>query len=386
MSTKYPEIFGELSREFGVNDVKTRTFDKIRYITARTAANRLDEVLGPENWEGEPLPYNEHSVKYRLTIILPDGKRVTKYALGARSSMTMKGGKGDAGDDDKGGDSDGLKRAAALFGVGRYLYKDGSVDYGREHDGTTGPEDLSHATKAQKLVAWAERQGHTQRLQALARANDGVDACEVSDERADALYAILKAATANTRDAVPAQSAPARGSAPVPPPGKTSNGNPIMFGWPRSGSALFAWCKNLEQSFRVNLVKEIDVQFCTAPLSYPRLWKEWTNDQVEQAALAVARKVAKLPGYDGQFDGKIPDLQGIKDRLWTATAALLSQLGEKDPTSENILASITSHSERFSDQFGGEVLNNLDLADNEPFLATVLKSVEADLEESSMPF
>ncbi len=83
--------------------------------------NRLDEVLGPDNWWDDYTPL-ERSVICRLTIQLPDGRTVTKADAGGFAGMS------DAGDDDKSGFSDAFKRAAVKFGVGRYLYGDGVAD------------------------------------------------------------------------------------------------------------------------------------------------------------------------------------------------------------------------------------------------------------------
>ena len=121
MCTKYPEIWNALSASFHPDNVKQKTgYD---YVTARTVMNRLDEVLGPENWWDDYTPI-EHGTICRLTIRLPDGQVLTKVDSGA-DSTTLK----DAGDADKGGFSDAFKRAAVKFGVFRYGYKDGVVTH-----------------------------------------------------------------------------------------------------------------------------------------------------------------------------------------------------------------------------------------------------------------
>ncbi len=84
--------------------------------------NRLDAVLGPENWWDEYAP-GENSVLCRLTVRLPDGSILTKADAGGYAGMP------DSGDDDKSGFSDAFKRAAVKFGVGRYLYRDGVPDF-----------------------------------------------------------------------------------------------------------------------------------------------------------------------------------------------------------------------------------------------------------------
>lgn len=150
MGTKYPVLFKDLSSPFSRDEVKERRESgrKYDYITARTAMNRLDEVLGPENWFDEYFPQGENSVLCKLTIRLPDGSLLTKQDAGGMAGMK------DPGDDDKSGYSDAFKRACVKFGVGRYLYKDGVPDYSdtdvngeiRENEEESGSEPQPVAT------------------------------------------------------------------------------------------------------------------------------------------------------------------------------------------------------------------------------------------------
>ena len=48
--------------------------------------NRLDSVLGPENWWDEYIPL-ENSVVCKLSIRLPDGSIVTKADAGGYAGM-----------------------------------------------------------------------------------------------------------------------------------------------------------------------------------------------------------------------------------------------------------------------------------------------------------
>jgi hypothetical protein len=125
-STAYPDLFAALAAPFtGQNEVKTRkqAGRDLSYVTARTVMNRLDAVLGPENWWNRYAAGGDHSVVCALTIRLPDGSTVTKCDAGGCAGMS------DAGDDDKSGYSDAFKRAAVMFGVARYLYRDGVPSY-----------------------------------------------------------------------------------------------------------------------------------------------------------------------------------------------------------------------------------------------------------------
>ncbi len=126
--TKFPDLFAALAAPFESHEVKIRAASggrQLHYITARTAMNRLDDVLGPENWWDEYVP-SANSVLCRLTLRLPDGTTVTKCDAGGYAGMA------DQGDDDKSGFSDAFKRAAAKFGVARYLYRDGVPHFVRE--------------------------------------------------------------------------------------------------------------------------------------------------------------------------------------------------------------------------------------------------------------
>jgi len=118
--TRFPDLFAALAAPFDAREIKTRPQGKQRlsYVTARTVMNRLDEVVGPENW-WDDYEQNEESVVCRLTLRLPDGTTVTKCDAGGHAGMA------DTGDDEKSAYSDAFKRAAVKFGVGRHLYGDG---------------------------------------------------------------------------------------------------------------------------------------------------------------------------------------------------------------------------------------------------------------------
>ncbi len=127
--TQFPDLFAALAAPFEAEEVRVRSQNgrQLHYITARTAMNRLDDVLGPENWWDEYVPA-ENSVMCRLSIRLADGQVVTKADAGGYAGMS------DSGDDDKSGFSDSFKRAAAKFGVGRYLYRDGVPSFVRDRE------------------------------------------------------------------------------------------------------------------------------------------------------------------------------------------------------------------------------------------------------------
>lgn len=143
--TQFPELFAALAAPFHDDEVKTlkKGAFTIHYVTARTVMNRLDTVVGPENWWDTYTPTGQDSVLCALTIRLPDGRELTKMDAGGCAGMS------DAGDDDKSAYSDALKRAAVKFGCSRYLYRDGTPNYGRPEPARTAekgpgsPQDRS---------------------------------------------------------------------------------------------------------------------------------------------------------------------------------------------------------------------------------------------------
>lgn len=126
MNRDFEHIFISLALPFEPWELRVRQQGgrDLTYVTSRTVMNRLDEILGPENWWDTYVP-GSNSVMCKLTVRLPDGSTVTKEDAGGYAGMS------DQGDDDKSGFSDALKRAAAKFGVGRYLYGDGVPPFAR---------------------------------------------------------------------------------------------------------------------------------------------------------------------------------------------------------------------------------------------------------------
>jgi hypothetical protein len=230
--TKHPDLFAALAAPFEPHELKIRsqTGRQLSYITARTAMNRLDNVLGPENWWDEFVP-SENSVLCRLTIRLPDGSTLTKCDAGGYAGMA------DSGDDDKSGYSDSFKRAAVKFGVARYLYRDGVPTFVQERSG---------ASEAPAAQAPAPAETTPSQAQAPAAANG------------------------------PGQRTTGGG-----------NGNP-----PRTGKALFAWTKEQEQRHQVGLLKYLNGW--AKLQDFPSRMVEWDGDQVSQAYAEACRKLQSL--------------------------------------------------------------------------------------------
>ncbi|WP_152054099.1 Rad52/Rad22 family DNA repair protein [Tautonia marina] len=243
--TQYPDLFAALAAPFASHEVKVRpqAGRQLHYITARTAMNRLDSVLGPENWWDSYQP-SEHSVLCTLTIRLPDGSTLSKSDAGGYAGMS------DQGDDDKSGYSDAFKRAAVKFGVARYLYRDGVPEFVRERVAASAP-----------AVAVAAAEG--------------------------------SAPAPSTRE----------GSAPEPRSerdrersSRSEHGasGGIVGTPPRSGRALFAWVKDQEQRHEVGLLPYLNKWGKLQ--DYPGRMIDWDAEQVANAYQEAIRKIqASVP-------------------------------------------------------------------------------------------
>jgi hypothetical protein len=102
--------------KFKPQSVKGNRALALAYIDCRVIQDRLDDVLGVENWMDEYEILAEGSVMCRLKLKL-NGEWVTKTDVGSPSEQP------DQGDRLKAAFSDALKRAAVKFGIGRYLYR-----------------------------------------------------------------------------------------------------------------------------------------------------------------------------------------------------------------------------------------------------------------------
>jgi hypothetical protein len=96
--------------------VKNNKALAIAYVDVRVIEDRLDDVVGVENWQDNYEILPDGSVTCRLTIQL-GGTWITKMDVGSPSEQP------DGGDRLKAAFSDALKRTAIKFGIGRYLYR-----------------------------------------------------------------------------------------------------------------------------------------------------------------------------------------------------------------------------------------------------------------------
>lgn len=117
-----PTIFERLSEPFSVSVVEWlpkmvnkrdgKTALALAYIDARSVMARLDEVVGPQNWQDSYRQDGNRTI-CTLSIRLPDtGEWVSKSDGSGDSDI----------ESEKGGISGAFKRAAVKWGIGRYLY------------------------------------------------------------------------------------------------------------------------------------------------------------------------------------------------------------------------------------------------------------------------
>lgn len=102
--------------KFKPQSVKGNRALAMAYIDCRVVQDRLDDVVGVENWQDSYEIVPDGSVVCWLAIKV-GGEWITKTDVGSPSEQP------DGGDRLKAAFSDALKRAAVKFGIGRYLYR-----------------------------------------------------------------------------------------------------------------------------------------------------------------------------------------------------------------------------------------------------------------------
>jgi hypothetical protein len=108
--------FSETELKFKPQAVKGNRALALAYVDVRAIMDRLDHVVGFENWQDDYQLLPDNSVLCRLRLRIGN-KWVTKMDVGGPSEQP------DGGDRQKAAVSDALKRAAVKFGIGRYLYR-----------------------------------------------------------------------------------------------------------------------------------------------------------------------------------------------------------------------------------------------------------------------
>ena len=91
----------------------------LAYIDARDVFNRLDSVIGPANWQDSIKRVNDDGSVIIALSLRVEGEWLTKEDVGYPNNP----GAGVEEEPLKAAVSDGIKRAAVHFGIGRFLYE-----------------------------------------------------------------------------------------------------------------------------------------------------------------------------------------------------------------------------------------------------------------------
>jgi hypothetical protein len=143
------ETFDALAAPFSPSDIHwrvgARTKDKskgiaLAYLDARHVMYRLDEVVGPNGWQCR-YPF---AGCCELSILV-GGKWITKTNCAGETQV----------EGEKGQASDAFKRAAVLWGVGRYLYALPNVWFAIDQYGKFTKD--AEAEMTQRLASWQDR-------------------------------------------------------------------------------------------------------------------------------------------------------------------------------------------------------------------------------------
>lgn len=175
------EIFDKLAERFHPKQVHWRIGQTrkrgdgyegkvLAYLDARDVMDRLDSIVGPENWEDYYAETSSGRVICSLTLrCSDDGRKVTK-SDGAGSTGF---------EGEKGAISDAFKRAAVKFGIGRYLYSIDAPWVTVNHKNYGGkdyyfiPDDFDGSKYLEVQYAFSSKQAKTRmRNQILEAAKD----------------------------------------------------------------------------------------------------------------------------------------------------------------------------------------------------------------------
>lgn len=238
-------LFAKLAAPFAREEERSRTQAgrTFNYVTARTVMNRLDEVLGADNWWDDYQPM-ENAIICRLTVRLPDGSTITKADAGGFTTTA------DTSDYEKTGFSDAFKRVAVKFGVGRYLYGDGI------------PNSLRETLVADRLAQPPREPG----------SDDGPTYAEPSRPE-------------------PRQQAPSQ------PRRENGGGGNYSGRAPQSGKALFAWSKDQGDKTGRDVIAVVN-DFGKLR-GWPARMIQWDEAQVAEAYTEASSFLAHANGVGG---------------------------------------------------------------------------------------
>jgi hypothetical protein len=307
LGTKYPEVFSALCAPFEAHELFERrsgTGELLTYVKTASVKNRLDDVLGPENWQPEYTP-GQYSVQCRLTLII-DGRAIAKENVGAYSDLAGQG-KGDDGDDDKGGYSDALKRSAEDFGVGRYLRQCGVPAFAQEQFEAEAPGVVA-ARCGPTALDYANRKPPRERKPRQTRAQARAAEASASNQPADLVDGVRlvgydAALEASPAPAPPPPPAPRPAPRPAPVQRPMASNDDQLPRLPRNGREMCAWAKGWETERGAKGLMDLLQDFgreCKIGWEV----RAWTEEQVELALPWAKEFVNDFLNGAGHTNGK----------------------------------------------------------------------------------
>lgn len=286
------------------------------FISARQLYNRLDDVCGPSGWKIMFRP-TERGIIARLSILAPKGadewEWIAKEDGGGYAGMQQQGETNEE-DDFKSGFSDAAKRAAVVFGIGRYLYKDGIPNW---LSGDAAPRRSPHS-----------------------------------------------------------ESSGSQPSTTTPQSRSSQSNNQIRL--PASNRQLYPFLKNLEERYRVDIVPRVNAYAKSKnyPFKTTDLSAEQVADVVERVC-EVVRALDNYDGALDDATSPDPDLARAKQDLLKVVEALLSREKRRAPTPEEVRQVIIDCSPGAADKAGatGQVLENLSACNDAVWIKAILDEV-----------
>lgn len=208
---------------------------------------------------------------------------------------------------------------------------------------SAAPGGVPGEPRGVRMERWCREHGLEARALAIIHAHFGAtEFTALTDAQIKQAWTIL-------RDARPREPAP-----PTAPPSFRStrpvgayneNGYPIDPGWPRSAKALFAWCKTLQDLYRRPILEIIDRQFVDQ-WGWPSRYRDWADDQIQDAAAAVAVELRRTSDYTGHADSYLLAYERARDQarsaLYKAATEAVAAAGTLSPTWSQILDRIAA--------------------------------------------
>ena len=151
-SKSIEDITKELAAPFSENDIEWRVMRELNkgtkvvvapYLTSRAIMDRLDAVVGIDNWCDSFSKWNEKGNMCGLSLRL-NGEWITKYDAGEETDIEPV----------RGGFSGAIKRAAVKWGIGRYLYHLGESTVPLKASGTFFHKVKGDGANKGKYMYW----------------------------------------------------------------------------------------------------------------------------------------------------------------------------------------------------------------------------------------